>query len=372
MAKKLPWGSFSHEDLVIDEQDDIYELFPFLSLVGILMVKVNELRIGDNAVRGIKDTVNQKLVGLSGSLFYGWDRTSWPIPFMNIHKIKEAFDRRHTVKVCRNNPQAAEAPGAEYKRVYPENGGVYNDFLDKSILTMAAMWGNVFGPIAEDTKDYMFVTACVSIIRDEIERHDDSDILTRPFVRNLLRYMGCYTRYNDNEMVVERIVTKVLDSLRDPETVVGQLTINNNKSDLETFINNSDDWKDHNIETDTHFYIVRTIQDNISLCQAYAEKLLTTVCLFEKKHPEKIVKVILWNEENANNAKKIVSSRIKFKDSLNRAWTARRDNVLLPVEQILNKDIVPHKKLNDLNLEIWNMNQLDDEDEPFEMAFDTD
>jgi hypothetical protein len=26
--------------------------------------------------------------------------------------------------------------------------------------------------------------------------------------------------------------------------------------------------------------------------------------------------------------------------------------------------------LSDLNLEIWNMNQLDDEDEPFEMAFD--
>ena len=28
------------------------------------------------------------------------------------------------------------------------------------------------------------------------------------------------------------------------------------------------------------------------------------------------------------------------------------------------------KKLSDLNLEIWNMNQVEDEDEPFEMAFD--
>ena len=84
MAKKLPWGSFSHEDLVINHEDDIYTRFPFLSLVGLLMVKLNELRIGDNAVRGIKDTVSQKLVGLAGSLFYGWDRTSWPIPFMNV------------------------------------------------------------------------------------------------------------------------------------------------------------------------------------------------------------------------------------------------------------------------------------------------
>ena len=66
------------------------------------MVKLNELRIGDNAVRGIKDTVNQKLVGLSGALFYGWDRTSWPIAFFilnsqsNTLQDKEAFDRRRT------------------------------------------------------------------------------------------------------------------------------------------------------------------------------------------------------------------------------------------------------------------------------------
>ena len=51
MAKKLPWGSFSHEDLRVDREDDIYQNFPFLNFVGMLMVKINELRIGDNAVR---------------------------------------------------------------------------------------------------------------------------------------------------------------------------------------------------------------------------------------------------------------------------------------------------------------------------------
>ena len=111
MAKKLPWGTFSTDDLVIDCEDYIYASFPFLGLVNLLMVKIKELRIGDNAVRGIKDTVNQKLVGLSGSLFYGWDRTSWPVPFFRVDtqeiQDKEAFDRRHTVKVCRNN-QAVE------------------------------------------------------------------------------------------------------------------------------------------------------------------------------------------------------------------------------------------------------------------------
>ena len=44
--------------------------------------------------------------------------------------------------------------------------------------------------------------------------------------------MGCPTRYNNNTTVIERIVTKVLDALRDPETVVGQPTHNNNVEDL--------------------------------------------------------------------------------------------------------------------------------------------
>ena len=81
---------------------------------------------------------------------------------------------------------------------------------------------------------------------------------------------------------------------------------------------------------------------------------------------------MLYNKENANNAKKIVASRLKFKEALNHAWYTRRDNVLSPVEQILNKDIIPRKNLSDLNLEIWNMNQLEDEDEPIEMVFDDD
>jgi len=378
MAKKLPWGSFSHEDLVINDEDDIYTRFPFLSLEGLLMVKLNELRIGDNAVRGIKDTVNQKLVGLSGSLFYGWDRTSWPVPFFKIEtsdiQDKEAFDRRHTVKVCRSISDTtvqkiSEIPGAEYKRAYPENGGIFNKFLHQSILTMAAMWGNVYGPISEDTKDYMFETACVHIIRNEIDRHDE-DLLTRTFVRNILGYMGCPTRYNNNTTVIERIVTKVLDALRDPETVVGQPTQNNNIEDLENFISNSEDWGKDNSETDTHVFIILTTQDNKSLNQTYTEKLLTRVCAIEKKNPEKIVKVMLYNKENSNNSKKIVASRLKFKEALNHAWYTRRDNILSPVEQILNKDIIPRKTLSDLNLEIWNMNQLEDEDEPIEMVFD--
>ena len=81
---------------------------------------------------------------------------------------------------------------------------------------------------------------------------------------------------------------------------------------------------------------------------------------------------MLYNTENSNNAKKIVAARIKIKEALNNSWYTRRDNVLLPVEQIVQPVMLDNyrKKLSDLNLEIWNMNQLDDEDEPFEMSFD--
>ena len=49
MAKKLIWGKFSIDDLSLDKEDDIYAPFPFLNLVGMVMVKLSELRIGDNA-----------------------------------------------------------------------------------------------------------------------------------------------------------------------------------------------------------------------------------------------------------------------------------------------------------------------------------
>ena len=239
MAKKLPWGSFSHEDLRVDREDDIYQNFPFLNFIGMSMVKINELRIGDNAVRSIQDTLSQKIVGLTGSLFNGWDRTSWPIPFVRIQtedtQDKEAFDRRHTIKVCRGFKHVDEAPGAEYERCYPENGGVFNKFDMNSILTMAAMWGNVYGPIVEDTKEHNYETACVNILSVEQEKTDEN-LLTKDFVRTLLKYMGCYSRYNENLTVINRIAGRVLDALKDPENVSGKLAINNDKSSLDDFI----------------------------------------------------------------------------------------------------------------------------------------
>ena len=339
-----------------------------------LMVKINELRIGDNAVRSIQDTLSQKIVGLTGSLFNGWDRTSWPIPFVKIDtedtQDKEAFDRRHTIKVCRGFKHVDEVPGAEYERVYPKNGGIFNEFDFNSILTMAAMWGNVFGPIVEDTKEHNYETACVNILKVEKNKTDEN-LLTKPFVRSMLKYMGCFQRYNDNSTVINRIAGRVLDALKDPENVTGKLAINNNRSSVDKFIDESDDWQPHNTENDNFFFEVITIQDNDSFAHTYAEKLLTRVCKRQndEKTRQKITKVLLYNESNSNNPQKIVASRLKFKDRLNSSWTIRRDNVLTPVLGLFNFDIHV-QKLSDLNLEIWNFHQIEDEDEPFEMAFD--
>ena len=84
MAKKLPWGKFTHEDLRVDHEDDIYLDFPFLKFVGNSMINKIEFRTGDNSVRSFKETKDVKVVGLSASLFNGWDRTSWPIPYVKI------------------------------------------------------------------------------------------------------------------------------------------------------------------------------------------------------------------------------------------------------------------------------------------------
>lgn len=384
MAKKLKWGTFSINDILLTSEDDVFIDFPFLEYVRKEMNKVNEFCVGDNTVRGTKDTVSEKIVGLSGSLPGGWDRTSWPIPFLPDEtatgiKNKIAFDRRHTLKVCRTLPIIKEVPSAEYKRVFPSFGGIINSFSDHSILTMAAMYGNVHGPTKEDTKEYMYEIACASILKDENDLHEE-DLLTRDFVKRILTYMGCYDRYNNNNTVVERIITKILDSLRDPETVSGRVSQNINAEDLNKFYEESDEWQPHNTENDKYKFIMVPLQDNPSFCFTYAERILTTVCKNEAEAPRvtvegtlppKITRVLLWNGTNPD-PQKIVASRQKFKKHLNSSWQTRRDNVLNPIENILNPTIVDsyRKKLSDLNMEIWCMNQLDDEDEPFEMCFE--
>ena len=185
MAKKLPWNNdFTTNDLLVNWEDDIYNGFPFLKLKdnGLSMKELNDLVVPiDNMVRGIQKTStsygkhngleSQKLVGLRGSLQHGWDRTSWPIPFMFVNGENQVFDRRHTHYICKEIAEECSnistVPSAEYVRVKSNLGGIINKFSDASIQMMAAMWGNVYGPTVDDTKDHQFAGAITKILRQE-------------------------------------------------------------------------------------------------------------------------------------------------------------------------------------------------------------
>ena len=378
MAKKLSWRSnFSIEDLRVDSEDDIYASFPFLILIGMWMLHKTELTVTTNQVRGIKDTVTQKLVGLQGSLFYGWDRTSWPIPWMKIKEEKRIFDRRHTLKSCNKNPAIEDVPTAQYERVYPDFGKFINDFLDESILIIAAMWGNVFGPIVEDTKDHMYVTAVSYILTIESKRDvfADFELITRDNIKFILKWMGCYDRYNNQEAVVNRIVTQIMDVFEDPETVANKVSHDFNEEDVLSFVANSDEWfkhctKDGNL-VDGTVYILKAIEDSKSFTRRYADDIIRKAC--ENQKNQHATKVLLYNQVN-KQSKKIANSRKLFKKYLNESWVLRRDNVLEPLSSNnggpIGENYMIRKKLSDLDLEIWVKDHIEGEEEPFPMNFD--
>ena len=378
MAKKLSWRSnFSIEDLRVDLEDDIYAAFPFLALIGMWMLDKTELTVTTNLVRGIKDTVAQKLVGLQGSLFYGWDRTSWPIPWMKINDGKRIFDRRHTLKSCNAIPGISDVPTAGYERVYPDFGKFINDFLDESILVIAAMWGNVYGPIVEDTKDHMYVTAVSAILSKEKKREvfSDFELITRDNIKFILKWMGCYDRYNNQETVVNRIVTQIMDVFDDPESVANKVSHDFNENDVLTFIAKSDEWFKHcnsdgQLVGDT-VYILKAIEDSRSFLRRYADDVIRKAC--ENQKDGNSTKVLLYNKAN-KQAKKIANSRKVFKQFLNESWVLRRENVLEPLSASnggpVGENYMIRKTLTDLDLDIWVKDQIEGEEEPFPMNFD--
>ncbi len=366
MAKQLKWGKFGIEDLRVDEDDDIYEEFPFLSLEGFEMISKSLLTITMNLVRGIYGTDETKMTGLSGSLPMGWDRTSLPIPFVDniAQSILEIFDRRHTLSVLNRLNNVDDVPGARYVRIFPEGFDLINSFSTKSILTMAGVWGNVFGPIKDDAKDHHFVAAAVDIFKRE-------DIVPeREDVREVVRWMGIYDRYNFNNSVVNRIITDVMSEYEDPNTVANKVSYDTDKNSIDNFIKESKEWQPNDTVTDTTVYIVKAIEDNTSFLAKYADDITRKICEVEKEYgDEKLIKVLLYNKTN-KQSKKIANARKVFREKIVGQWELRRNSALLPIESILNPEIITRKKLNDFNLEIWIKDQIEGEDEPFQMRLD--
>ena len=183
--------------------------------------------------------------------------------------------------------------------------------------------GNVFPAIVEDTKEHNFETA-FRILKTEQAKVDKSEcnLIQKDFIKFVLKYMGCYQRYDNNEQIVNRIAGRVIKAFRDPESVADKLAVNNNKKDLETFIEESENWQPDNTEDEKYYYRTIVIQDNDSFVHTYAEKLLTKVC---SREDGKITKVLLYNDKNSENPKKIVNSRNLFKKRLNSSYQIRRN-----------------------------------------------
>ena len=383
MAEKLQWGSnFTTNNLVINERDDIFKTFPFLNLKKMAMKELNKLVAPEeNMVRGITKLVKQKSVGLKGSLKYGWDRTSWPIPFVKLDNEHIIFDRRHTLDTClelsKEYANIAKVPTAEYERVDSEIGGFINKFTDQSILMMASMWGNVYGPQSDDTKDHQFEGATTNILKREATKLNKKihSLYTKDVIKKVIQYMGVYDRYPDDQRTISRIVNNILHALNDANTVTGTPTINNNVEDLENFIKNDTDWLENNKETDDTVYRTYMISNNAYHITDVVRRCLMTVCEKENKAVEKRklpkkVKVMLYNEKQSDKAPEIVKSRDNFVTEYNKVYNTIRDNVLLPVEDILHKERIPRKTISDFNLEVWCMNQLENEEEPYELILD--
>jgi hypothetical protein len=366
MAKQLKWGSFGIEDLRVDEEDDIFKGFPFLKLEGFEMILKTMLTITMNLVRGIYGTDDTKITGLSGSLPYGWDRTSLPIPFIfnATQGILEIFDRRHTLNVLNSINSIDEVPGARYSRIFPDGYDLINSFSTKSILTMAGVWGNVFGPIKDDAKDHHFVAAALDIFKRE-------DITPeRDHVYEVIKWMGVNERYNFNKSVVSRIVTDIMSEYDDPNTVANKVSYDTDKNSIDSFIAESKEWQPNDTVTDTTVYIVKAIEDNSGFLAKYADDITRKICEVEKEHgQEKLIKVLLYNQTN-KQSKKIAKARKVFREKITTQWELRRNNVLKPIESILNPEIITKKKLSDFNLEIWFKDQIEGEDAPFQMRLD--
>ena len=388
MAKKLGWNTNpTINDLVINHEDDIFKDFPFLKLVenGLSMKSLDDLTVpDDNRVRGLVKSRFHKLDGLSagkvegltGSLTYGWDRTSWPIPYIRVNGKNQIFDRRHTFFVCRDlNTECkniAQVPTAEYVRVESELGGIINKFQDISILMMASMWGNVYGPTVDDTTHAQFQAVIVRILRQEKEflGLKPSKIFTRDIIRNLFRYMGGEDRYAKSKATQTRVISGALKELTGVETVnTSESCINSNIDALNNYIDESDDWLPNNKEDDVTKYWTKMISKNTWHMSDIVRQLTMTVCKEDlNKGPKaKTTKVILYNDKESNKSDDIRRSRAEFEKQFQEMFETIRDSVLLPVEKVLNKDIIPRKELSDYKLEVYAMNQIEGEEEPFRL-----
>ncbi len=388
MAKKLPWGSFTHKDLVLKKDDDPVAEFPYLELAELGMNPVTELSApNENTTRGTAALIPTRTQAIFSSIKCGWDRASWPIPFVLVDNRKEIFDRRHTFASCQQVADSftniLDLPTARYKRVYNPKGGLINKFSDKSISMIVSVYCNVNSPVPENVKDHEFIRSIIRILKHEstLGHTPKHELYTLDLCKQIFKEMGGYERYEDPR-TLSRIPNNAHTTLleKDEEDVGGTNTINNNfisghkDNSIDKFIFDNDGWQQHNSSDDTTHYSAYAISKTEWHTKQTANAIIDKCIELERTAKEsgerpKKSKVLVYNENQANQANMIVKSRNVLKNCMNKVWYTRRDSVLDPVEGVLVKDMIPRKLLSEFDLEIWVLNQLEGE-EPYELTYD--
>ena len=364
MAKKIAWDALSVDKLLVTNEDDPFINFPLLKLIGREIARKSSLIITTNSVRGVKDTGEEKRTDLQCSLDEGWDRSSWPIPYMLVDSSKEVFDRRHTKKAADSHNHIKSLPAAQYVRVDVPDLGWLNDLCDRSVRECAAIYGNVVSPVPADAKDHHFVSAAKVVFG--LENITDA---SRKEIGQLLDLMGIQRRYN-HKATISGIITRIYDELRDDKSVVGKDSHDTDKCYIDAFINDpTNNFMPNDHVADPTVHIIKTIEDNKSFLRRYADDLIRKACQAEED--EKQLKVLVVNTSNTQS-KKIQNSRDFLKAYLFESWNLRRDNVLKPIQNLFNTKVfeVPSKKLGELNMEIWIKDQIEGETEPYLMNLD--
>ena len=358
MAKKLSWDTLNVNDLIMKHEDDPYIDFPLLQLETIEIANKVDLLITTNSVRGIKDTGEEKRGALNCSLEGGWDRSSWPIPYLFIDSCKEIFDRRHTKKSIDGHKHIKVCPAARYIRKDAPELGWLNNLRNRSIMECAAIYGNIFSPVPADTKNHHFVTAALVVL--ELESKKDA---SRKEIRELLNLMGIQSRY-EHAGTITQIVNEIFNSLNDSNSVAGKVSHHTDQDEIDTFIARKDnDFKAHDTEDEFTHHIIKTIEDNNSFLKRYADDVIRKT--LEINNEGKLAKFLIVNTAN-KQAKKIKGARERFITNMIYSWNLRRENILDPIpEDLLNLKSEFRKNLHELNVEIWIKDQIEGETEPF-------
>ena len=303
---RLQWDSkFTIDNLDVTTKDDPFIVFPFVRLKGMRMKEILRLdRPSCNSPRGIKELYDCKLEPLDYSLKLGWWVHSWLIPTLN----NVYFDRRHTVKIIEKLinegliDQKTTVPIAEYERVFVKSEPLISSFSDTSMILMLGMLANVLKADGDVTGEQMF-NAVVSVIKSEYSLNPRSDLKTVDTIQRLLRYMGAGRRFSDAKGYVStRLTKRIYDAVNDTGSSAGANAFNIQKSEMETFVNNDNDWQPGcwNNTTEDKDYVYR----------------IYTIDTIKDHHRQIVEKIHQWMyklDNEARNAPTVTNERLEPK-----------------------------------------------------------